>query len=703
MASILPNGKTQFIDANGRPLVYGKVYYYEPKTETFKDTFTDSSGTTPNTNPVVLDGRGQASIWGSGAYRQLVKDRSGLTIWDEEVSDLTGDLAGAEGASLVGFAQDLNGATTRTIQKKAAEIVSVTDWPGDPMDHTAMFSAAAQNAPGIDNVRPPYDTIPHPITAYVRVPAGNYTITSLVDTGGRDVTWLLDPAANVTGIDFLNGTVVRDGYRKTRMFPLGTMDQATAGCFSIGTTTTDKTAPVLGVMSTQQMADYTQRDAVGLVAAAYSYPFLINAATATYTATTANIPAQSADVVKRLRPGMVIYTGHATRCCGILQSWSADGSTLVVPEWRAKGGSGPVTPDNTAGLTIGSDKLWAMNGVVELNATGSATQAIGQELSVRNGLAASSTDIDDTTNRVWGYLAGAPTSGTPGYYRAQAAYMARGYWAYGYVSQEQDIGFYYRSTTAKVGYQYYGTGYGVQFINPTNGYLSLRLNYNGNIELGTREVATAAGRFINFNTSGNGSASGDSQIVAMGGTATPLTGTLSLISSATTFSGNINPTNDNVRSCGTASNRWSVIYAGTGTINTSDARLKSAVRMLSAAEIAAAQALAAEIGAYQFLARITEKGANGARLHIGLTVQRAIEIMQAHGLDPMAYGFICYDKWDAVDELLDEHGTVIVPAREAGDLYSFRDNELHFFMLAGLLAAQAAQADRIAALEAKAA
>ena len=86
---------------------------------------------------------------------------------------------------------------------------------------------------------------------------------------------------------------------------------------------------------------------------------------------------------------------------------------------------------------------------------------------------------------------------------------------------------------------------------------------------------------------------------------------------------------DNSQTLGAAANRWSVVYAGTGTINTSDAREKTPVRPLTASEIAAARSLSAEIGVYQWLDMIEEKGADEARLHIGMTVQRAIEIINA--------------------------------------------------------------------------
>jgi hypothetical protein len=184
---------------------------------------------------------------------------------------------------------------------------------------------------------------------------------------------------------------------------------------------------------------------------------------------------------------------------------------------------------------------------------------------------------------------------------------------------------------------------------------------------------------------------------------------------AANFGGRAIPSNNNVYSLGSSSLRWSVVYAATGSINTSDAREKTAVSLLTDAEIAAAADLAREIGTYQWLSSIAEKGTENARHHAGLTVQRAIEIMQSHGLDSFRYGFICYDQWTetpeiinswpAQDAVLDEDGNVVTPAveagseitqayRPAGDRYSFRTDELLLFMARGFAA-------RLDALEAK--
>lgn len=87
MATILPTGETQFFDGNGDPLAAGTVTFYIPGTTTAKDTWQNSSQSILNTNPVTLDAAGRAIIYGSGAYRQVVKDQFGNLIWDQDTAE----------------------------------------------------------------------------------------------------------------------------------------------------------------------------------------------------------------------------------------------------------------------------------------------------------------------------------------------------------------------------------------------------------------------------------------------------------------------------------------------------------------------------------------------------------------------------------------------------------------------------------------
>lgn len=86
MAGWLPPGKQTFVDEDGAPLVGGFVHHYRPGGSTRKDTWQDYDQDTLNTNPIVLDDRGQAIIFGTGNYRQRLTDADGVEIWDRNTS-----------------------------------------------------------------------------------------------------------------------------------------------------------------------------------------------------------------------------------------------------------------------------------------------------------------------------------------------------------------------------------------------------------------------------------------------------------------------------------------------------------------------------------------------------------------------------------------------------------------------------------------
>lgn len=153
---------------------------------------------------------------------------------------------------------------------------------------------------------------------------------------------------------------------------------------------------------------------------------------------------------------------------------------------------------------------------------------------------------------------------------------------------------------------------------------------------------------------------------------------------------------DNVRSLGTAALRFSVVYAGTGSINTSDEAEKQWRGALTDAEFAAGKAIFSEIGGFKFLDAIAAKGEDVARLHVGVRAQKVRDILSGHSLDPLSYAFLCYDEWpaiaavEAVPEVMDEAGQIITAAapavepRPAGSRWGIRPDELAYFLLAVL-------------------
>jgi hypothetical protein len=80
----MPLPKQQFIGSNGRPLAGGKVYTYSTGTTTPKATYTTSAGTVANTNPVILDSAGRASIWLNGFYTIAVYDANDVLQYTQD-------------------------------------------------------------------------------------------------------------------------------------------------------------------------------------------------------------------------------------------------------------------------------------------------------------------------------------------------------------------------------------------------------------------------------------------------------------------------------------------------------------------------------------------------------------------------------------------------------------------------------------------
>lgn len=180
--ALIPIGKVRWTDGNGNPLVGGKVFFYVPGTTTPKNTWQDQGGTVLNSNPVTLDARGEAVVWGSGSYRQVVMDGSGNLIWDQVTADLFGPLSDAGGASMIGFQQPGAENVSVSVQKILQAWPIVQSWgaTGNGTDDYAHIQAA-YNACAGGTLRFPYTGNPYYLSANVVQPASPVSI--IVDPG----------------------------------------------------------------------------------------------------------------------------------------------------------------------------------------------------------------------------------------------------------------------------------------------------------------------------------------------------------------------------------------------------------------------------------------------------------------------------------------------------------------------------------------
>lgn len=111
-------------------------------------------------------------------------------------------------------------------------------------------------------------------------------------------------------------------------------------------------------------------------------------------------------------------------------------------------------------------------------------------------------------------------------------------------------------------------------------------------------------------------------------------------SSIVNIGAGLRPVSDNAVTLGSGSFRWSVVYAGTGTINTSGRDSKTEIGEISDAERRAAARI--QPRRFKFIDAVDAKGAD-ARWHFGYIAEDVRDALAAEGLDPWAYGFLCSD------------------------------------------------------------
>lgn len=141
------------------------------------------------------------------------------------------------------------------------------------------------------------------------------------------------------------------------------------------------------------------------------------------------------------------------------------------------------------------------------------------------------------------------------------------------------------------------------------------------------------------------------------------------------------PIVDDTDSLGRASFKWSVVYAGTGAINTSDSVEKTDIQSLTDKEKAVALKIKGQIKSFKFKDAVSKKG-DDARIHVGVIAQDVQEAFYSEGLDASKYGIFCSDTWwiDAEGNVHDEQGDGLTEVTRLGIRY----DELLAFIISAM-------------------
>lgn len=91
-AQLAPNPVFRATDGNGAPLFQGQLFTYAAGTTTPQATYVDSTQTTPNANPVILNARGECPLWldPTKSYKFDLFDKNGNHIPGWPVDNIAG-------------------------------------------------------------------------------------------------------------------------------------------------------------------------------------------------------------------------------------------------------------------------------------------------------------------------------------------------------------------------------------------------------------------------------------------------------------------------------------------------------------------------------------------------------------------------------------------------------------------------------------
>lgn len=151
---------------------------------------------------------------------------------------------------------------------------------------------------------------------------------------------------------------------------------------------------IVGVSTTQELANYGSSDNVALFSDITSKPYETWEIVTSPSYLIDGFTATGLDFTK-IKKGQIIFTDHSPKYVGIITGHASESNKVFVTEWRKTGSVSSEVPPNTAGLHINPvGKIWAINANTILKQTDKPTSAVVCEFGLVNNKVSDPSDIN---------------------------------------------------------------------------------------------------------------------------------------------------------------------------------------------------------------------------------------------------------------------------------------------------------------------